>query len=457
MKWNMLDKLSTQVLYAVTGIVLARLISPAEFGLVGAVLVFQAFASLFVDSGFAAALIQRKDPTEQDYSSVFWFNMLMACGLYVLLYFTAPLIAEWNQGDMRLVPLARVMFITFILNAAGIVQTNRMVKQLTPRPVAIANCLGLALGGVVGIWLAVTRADAWALVWQQVVYSASRTALLWLMVRWRPMWFMSWRILRSFFAVGSGVMLQSFLNTIFLKIYAFIIGNRLGFAPLGIYTQAEKWSTMASASVSQVLTSSFLPALSAVQDQPARLANMTRTVHRSAATVVFPAFGWAIIAATPIFHLLFGSKWDAAIPLFQIFMGRGILVVLVGLYCNYMLSVGRAKLLVVSEVVRDAAAIIALVATLPWLAAPGGLELMLWGQFAATAITFVVTLCMTAPCIHRTAWAMLLDLLPPLLPAALTLLPALWLVGHIATPLWAILASVILPAAAALLALPRRR
>lgn len=410
-KWNLVDKISAQLLYGVTGIILARLISKEDFGLVGAVLVFQAFASMFVDSGFASALIQRKAPSERDYSTIFWFNMMMAVGLFIVLWFCAPLIARWNQNDLRLIPLARVMFLTFILNAAGIVQTNRMVKMLNVRPVALANLLGQIMGAAVGLWLAFTRCDAWALVWQQVAMAGFRTLLLWLFIRWRPLMFFSVAVLRSFFSVGSGVMVQSFLNTVFQNIIPFFVGHKVGMVPLGIYSQADKWSKMASASLSQVITSSFLPALSEVQDQPERLANMTRTIHRKVSLLLFPTFILAIVLATPCFHLLFGTKWDAAIPLFRILMGRGIFVVLCGLYCNFMLAVGRSRLLVVSEVVRDVVALVSLIVTLPFLGRTDGLILLVWGQFAATFVTFVVTLYMTAPTIHRTPLSLLSDLI----------------------------------------------
>ena len=381
-KWNLVDKIAAQILYAVTGIILARLISKEDFGLVGAVLVFQAFASMFVDSGFASALIQRKAPSERDYSTVFWFNMLMALALFIILCFCAPMIARWNQGDMRLIPLARVMFLTFIFNAAGIVQTNRMIKQMNVRPVALANLLGQILGAAIGLYLALSRADAWAL-------------FLWLFIRWRPMLFFSLQILRSFFAIGSGVMLQSFLNTVFQNVYAFFIGHRIGMVPLGVYSQADKWSKMATATVSQVLTSSFVPALAEVQDSPERLRAMTRKIHRSVIAVTVPAFIAAILLAAPAFHLLFGSKWDAAIPLFQILMARGIFVVLNGLYSNFLLAIGRPRLLVVTELIRDSVALIALIITLPFLGRPNGLALLIWGQFAATLLTWAATLPMT--------------------------------------------------------------
>ena len=125
--WNAVDKVASQVLYAVTGIILARLLSQEDFGLVGAMLVFQAFASLFIDSGFSSALIQRKAPTREDYSTVLWFNIGLAVVIYVILYLSAPAIAWCFDNDARLIPMSRVMFLSFIVNATAIVQTNRLM------------------------------------------------------------------------------------------------------------------------------------------------------------------------------------------------------------------------------------------------------------------------------------------------------------------------------------------
>lgn len=411
-KWNTVDKLSTQVLYAVTGIILARLIAPEEFGLVGAVLVFQAFAALFVDSGFASALIQRKEPTERDYSTVFWFNIMMAAGLYLLIWFCAPLIDSWFHGSGRLIPLARISFLTVLLNATGIVQVNRMVKQMNVKPVAIANALGLIIGGAAGITMAVKNPNAWALVWQQVISAGAKSLILWIIVRWTPQWVCSLSVLRGFFSVGFGVMTQSILNVVFQNIYSFFIGNRLGLISLGNYTQADKWSKMGSASISAILTSSFLPALSAVQDQPERFARIAGKIHRTTIALVVIGFCWLVIAAEPIFHALLGRQWDAAIPLFQLLMVRGIFVVFSSLYCNFILAVGKPKLLVGNELLRNGAALIALFATMPFWTAPNGIEIMILGQIAASAITFIATIWMTAPATFRKVRHYVCDFLP---------------------------------------------
>ncbi|MDE5979836.1 MAG: oligosaccharide flippase family protein, partial [Muribaculaceae bacterium] len=195
-KWNVIDKVSQQLLYAVTGIVLARLLDQEDFGLIGAVLVFQAFASLFVDSGFSYALIQRKAPSRLDYSTVLWFNLAVAAAIYVILFFCAPLIADCFQGDRRIVAISRVMFLSFILNASAIVQTNRLMKKMEVRMVAVSNAVGLFAGAVVGIWLAVAGYGAWAIVWQTLALNFTKSLVLWLTSGWMPLMRFSWRSLR---------------------------------------------------------------------------------------------------------------------------------------------------------------------------------------------------------------------------------------------------------------------
>lgn len=430
-KWNIIDKVSQQILYAVTGIVLARLLSQEDFGLIGAVLVFQAFASLFVDSGFSYALIQRKAPTRLDYSTVLWFNLAMATGIYVVLYFAAPLIADCFQGDRRIIPISRVLFLSFILNASAIVQTNRLMKQMNVRMVAVSNAVGLFVGAVVGITLAVGGYGAWAIVWQTLALNFTKSLVLWLTSGWTPLFRFSMQSLRSFFGVGSGMMASSFLNVLFQNIYSFFIGNRAGLAPLGYYTQADKWSKMGISSISQVLTSSFLPALSAVQDDPERFARVTSKMNRFTSYMLFPAMGFLIVMATPIFHCLFGEKWDASIVLFQLLLVRGIFTVLTSLYNNYVIALAHTKLVVAMEALRDGAALFFLIATLPWIALSRGddvvfgIRLLLYGQIIASFISWAVMVIKTAPVTRRRARSFLWDS-TPYLAQTMVIMAVLW-------------------------------
>ena len=383
LKWNTIDKFASQVLYAVTGVVLANVLSKSDFGLVGAMLVFQAFASLFVDSGFSSALIQKKTPTETDYCTVFYFNLAMSVAIYAVLWFCAPLIAD-IFGDERLVSLSRVMFLSFILNATAIVQTNRLMKQMTVARVAIGNTLGLVVSGAVGIWMAFAGYGAWAIVWQTIVLAAVKSLFLWLTTGWVPRSRFSMASLRSVFSVGSGVMMSSFLNTVSLNVYSFIIGAYYNLVKLGCYTQADKWSKMGVMSISQILTSSFLPVLSGCQDDAERYCRMMRKMNRFTAYLVFPLMLLLITAAEPIFHILFGTKWDEAIVMFQILAARGIFVVLTSLYNNYILALGKSRSLIVYEIVKDVLMVAAIVVTIPL-----GVEAMIWGQLAASVIFYV--------------------------------------------------------------------
>lgn len=446
LKWNLIDRLSTQLLYALTGIVLARMLSQEDFGLVGAVLIFQAFASLLIDSGFSYALIQRKSPTRLDYSTVLWFNIGVAAVIYVILWFCAPLIARCFQNDMRLIGLSRVMFLVFIINAAAIVQTNRLVKKMDVRMVAVSNSVGLVAGAVTGITLALHGFGAWAIVWQNIAMATVKTSILWATGKWLPMMKFSWAALKSYSSVGSGMMFTSFLNTVFQNIYSFFVGNRVGLASLGYYTQGDKWSKMGVTSISQVLTSSFLPVLSAVQDDPGRFRRLCSKMNRFTAYLVFPALIGLIVIAEPVFHLLFGTKWDPSIILFQLLLVRGIFFVLTSLYNNFLLALGRSGMIVRLEMLRDTVAIAALVASLPFIAQSTpdnpvyGLTLMLWGQVAASAISWAATLYVTARTVGSSVASFLFDLVPYAVMTVAIIPLMLWTMSLTATPLAMILA-----------------
>ena len=417
LKWNTLDRISSQVLYAVTGIVLANVLTKEEFGLVGAVMVFQAFASLFVDSGFSGALIQRKAPTDTDYSTVLYFNLGVSVLIYCILWLSAPLIDSLFNAGGALVPLARVMFLTFVLNATAIVQTNRLMKQMSVRMIAVSNAVGLVVSGATGIILALQGYGAWAIVWQSIVLSAVKSGLLWATSRWRPQATFSMASLRSIFAVGVGIMTSSFLNTVFQNIYSFIIGTYYNLAQLGCYTQADKWSKMGVTSLSQTVTASFLPVLSGCQDDRPRFHRMMAKTNRFTAYVAMPCLVLLVLLSEAIFHTLFGTKWDEAIVLFQLLAARGIFVVLTSLYTTQITAIGAARKLVESEVVKDVLTVAAIIATIPF-----GIEWLVGGQVIAAAVCFVYSQWLVARTTGYRVAAMLTEIAPY---AAITLISAI--------------------------------
>lgn len=412
LKWNTIDKLGSQLLYAIVGIVLANILSESDFGLVGALLVFQAFAILFVDSGFGTALLRKKEPTQADYSTVFWFNLTVSIAVYIILFFGAPVIADIFQGDKRLIPLSRLMFLTFVLNGLGIVQTNVLMKRMEVKQLAIANVVGLVTSGIVGISLALTGYGVWALVWQYVSLAAVKTAWLWIVADWRPQAIFSKASLMEILPIGSSVFSSQMLNTASLHAYSFIIGAFYSLSSLGIYTQADKWSKMGSASLSQIFTATFIPLLSRVQDNLEAWHRYIKKINRFTSFMLLPALTGLALIGTPLFHTLFGTKWDAAIPLFQILSIRGIAVVLISLFNSYLTVAGRARLLVVVETVKDVAILAAILATV-WF---GSLSLLVWGQLWASALTLIVVLIITGRNVSYRTGDILRDFLPFLVP-----------------------------------------
>ena len=391
-KWNVIDRFGSQLVYLVTGVVLANVLSKEDFGLVGALLVFQAFAILFVDSGFGAALLREKNPDERDYSTVFWFNLAVSIGVYWILWFCAPLIADIFQGDRRLIPLSKVMFLTFVINGLAIVQTNRLMKRMDVRQIAVANIVALTTSGALGVGLALGGFGAWSLVWQSVANAFVKTAWLWAMGHWWPSAEFHMESMRKIWRIGLSVFSSSMLNTICLHIYSFVVGAFYSLSALGVYTQADKWSKMGSASISQVLTASFVPLMSRVQDSPDDFHRYMRKVNRFTAFILFPALLGLAVVGAPLFHLLFGNKWDDAIPLFQILAVRGVFVVLLSLCSNYLLALGKGKLLMTVEVIKDTLIFIAILLTV----FGHSVTLLVWGQLWASVATWAIVVWLTS-------------------------------------------------------------
>ena len=408
LKWNTIDRVASQVVYALVGIVLANVLSQEDFGLVGVLLIFQAFATILTDSGFGAALLSKEKPTAADYSTVFWFNFVVSGVIYTILWFCAPLIAA-RFDNPELIPLSRVMFLSFVINGLAIVQVNKLMKDMNVRPLAISNTMALIFSGGVGVALALMGYGAWALVWQTVLLAAFKTSFLWVSGKWRPSGMPRLDSLKAIWKVGISVLTTSMLNTLCLQLYNIVIAAFYKtLQSLGIYTQADKWSKMGSASISQILTASFVPLLSSAQSDAERFSRYITKINRFTAFLHFPVLGGMAAVGEPLFHTLFGNKWDAAIPLFQILCLRGIFVVITSLHVNYLLSLGRAKSLIVVETVKDVLLIVAILSTI-WF---NSLTILVWGQFAASFLTYVIVTVLTSRQISYPLGRMAGDMVP---------------------------------------------
>ena len=299
-----------------------------------------------------------------------------------------------------------------------------MLKDV--KMIAISNLVGLIISGTVGIIMALNEFGAWALVWQSIILAVIKTTWLWAVGGWIPHGGFHIESLRQIYKVGMGVFTSSFLNTVFLNIYSFVIGAYYNLAALGNYTQADKWSKMGSASISQILTASFVPVLSQYQDDGERFKSIVKKTNNFTSFILFPFMCGLIVMAEPIFHLLFGNKWDTAIILFQILLMRGIFVVLTSLYNNYLLSLGHAKSLVIVEFVKDGLTLAAILSTIFMQS----VEALVWGQLAASAATYIFILFITSrnTGYHKTSF--IADMIPYLLTTIVCCI-VMWFVGNL--------------------------
>ena len=371
--------------------------------------------------------------------------MGVSVALYAVLWFCAPWIAALFHAGGRLVPLSRVMFLTFILNAAAIVQTNRLMKQMTVKMVAVSNVIGLTVSGIVGVWLALSGYGAWAIVWQSIVLAAVKSGILWFSSSWKPSAEFSMSSLRSIFSVGAGVMASSFLNTIFQNIYSFIIGAHYNLVQLGNYSQADKWSKMGVMSLSQVFTASFLPLLSAKQDDRREYERMMSKTNRFTSYITFFAMGLLLVCSTQIFHIFFGTKWDSAILMFQLLVVRGIFTVITTLYNNYIISCGASRKYVYSEIVKDVSTVIAIAVTIPF-----GITWLVAGQVFAGAVYYCYALYLVGKVTGCSRVALVKDALPYLALTVVALAPAV-VVAHFIANAWLLFVLQVIVAAGAYL------
>lgn len=442
-KWNTLDRLMSQVLYAVTGIILANLLSREDFGLVGALLIFQAFATSFVDSGFSSALLQKKNPTPSDYTTVFWFNLAVSVIIYLVLYLCAPLIARIFQDNRTLIPLSKVMFLTFIFNALSIVQTVRLMKRMRVKMLAIANMIALTLSGAVGIALAFCGYGAWAIVWQSVTNAFVKSFWLWCTGKWWPKAPFSLESLKSIWRLAFSVFASSNINIFFLHLYSFVIGAFYSLQSLGIYTQADKWSKMGHTSLSQIFTATFIPILSKYQDDRVQYHNCIRRLNRLTTFIILPVLTGLAMIGTPLFHTLFDTKWDDAIILFQVLCIRGIFIVANSMLFNYILGLGYGKRFFILEVIKDVMTVAALLSTVWFMS----LKWLVIGQLIASAIALFISMIIISRAIgYKVGW-MLGDYVPFIL-CTLLMVAATLPILYLSLPAWLTLIICILVGAA---------
>ena len=339
--WGAANNLAIQVLSAMIGIVLGRLLSPAEYGMVGMLAIFSAIAGSLQESGFTAAITNMKQATGREYNAVFWFSTGMSVGLYVLLYFLAPLIAAFFHQP-ELVSLSRLVFASFVLAGIGTAHSAYMFRNMMNREKAVMNTIALLVSGGVGITLALHGYSYWSLAWQQFVYMCVVDICRLYYVRWLPSLKIDLTPVREMFGFSSKILITNVMNQVNNNVLSFIFGRLFAARDVGNYTQAAKWNQMGHSLISGTIQQVAQPVMASIsEDAEGRQVNVFRKMLRFTAFLSMPAMlGLALVADFVV--VLLGDKWTDSVMLLRILAVSGAFLPIQTLYQNLFISHGRS-------------------------------------------------------------------------------------------------------------------
>lgn len=341
--WGALNSGSTQLLNLIFGIFLGRLITPAEYGIVGVLSIFTLIAGNLQSSGFTQALVNLKAPRNEDYTAVFWFNTLTSFVLYALLFLSAPLIARFFHQPC-LVEVSRFVFLSFVISSFGIAHNAYMTKNMMNRELAIIGAIALLCSGGVATFLAFYGFSYWSLAWQQIIYIMVLNIGRYYYTPWRPSWHFTFEPVRKMFGFSVKILITNIINTLSNNILTLLFGRLYPIKAVGDYSQAYKWNTMASAFVANAVGQVAQPVLASVKEEQGRSVRVFRKMLRFTAFLSFPAmFGLAIISNEFIL-LTIGKRWIDAVPLLQMLCIGGAFVPFYTLYQNVAISNGRSDI-----------------------------------------------------------------------------------------------------------------
>ena len=382
--WSSVERFSNQGVQFVFSIILARLLSPSDYGIIAMVTIFFAVAQSFVDSGFSNALVRKTDRVEEDLSTCFYFNIGVGIIAYIVLFLIAPLVANfYNQPILS--PIIRITGLGVILNSLCVVQQALFTIKIDFKSQAKITLSATVISGIVGILLAYQGYGIWALVWQGVASSIVRMGLLWLMSKWRPRTGFSKSSFNYLFGYGSKLLASGLLDTIYNNIYPIVIGKFYNPAQLGNYSRALGWAQLPSANITSILQRVTFPVLSAIQDDSLRLQNSYRRLLKLSAFIVFPLMMGLASMASPLIRVILTAKWDGCVLYLQILCFALMLYPIHAINLNLLQVKGRSDIFLRLEIIKKIIGVVILIITIPL-----GITAMCLGMVFSSIICLIV-------------------------------------------------------------------
>lgn len=410
--WRFMERCGAQLVSVVVSFVLARMLDPAVYGLVAKVTIITSIMLVFVDSGMANSLIQKKDPDDLDFSSVFFFNVAFCLVLYVGLFFAAPLIAGYN-GQPELTAIVRVLGLTVVVAGVKNVQQAYVSKTMQFKRFFFATLGGTAVSAAVGIAMAYKGFGVWALVAQQLSNVTINTCVLWLTVGWRPKAMFSLERLRTLLGYGWKLLASGLLDTVYNKLREIFIAVFYTDTDLAFYNRGNALPNLIVENINSSIDSVLLPVLSAEQDHAEQVREMTRRAIKVSSYIIMPLMMGLAVCAEPFVRFFLTEKWLPCVPYLRIFCFTYSFYPLHTANLNAIKAMGRSDLFLILEIVKKAVGITALLLTMRLGVYPMALSLL-----ATSVLSQIINAWPNSRLLNYSYLRQLADLLPTILLAA---------------------------------------
>ena len=417
MVWTAFQKYSKMGIGFISGIILARLLTPYDYGCIGMLSIFMVLAESFIDGGFGSALIQKKSPTQVDYSTIFWWNIGMAFFMYAVLYFCAPAISRF-YGIPLLCDVLRVQGIVLFIYALNVIQRNQLKKKLNFKLLAIVSVGTSIITLSITIVMAYSGFGVWALVAQNLIGAAIPSLVFWFYVKWRPEIVFSWKSFKELFSFGFYMFLTHLLNNFSTKIQGLLIGKIYTPATMGYYSKAATTENLASHSISSIMGQVTYPLYAEAQHDFAKLLNMIKRLTTTIAYITFPLMFILLLCAKPIFVLLYSERWLQSVPYFQVLCLAGLAGCLQSVNLQAVAAIGKSKTMFVWTIIKRLIGLAAIVGGLFCF----GMKGLLFGVVFNYWFSYLVNISLVSKHIGYKWSQQIVDLLPVAVASAVAAL-----------------------------------
>ena len=404
--WNLMDNILNRGISFIVGIVLARLLSPSEYGLIGIILIFIAVFNSIVESGLGTALVRKNDCKDEDYNTVFYSNLCLSVFLFIVFYFCTPLIATFFK-EPQLDVLGKVMGVILLINAFSIIQNTILLKKLDFKGKMFISMGSSLTSGIVGITMAYNGYGVWSLVGQQISRQVTYTTLLWIHNRWVPKFMFSWKSFKELFGFGSNLLIAGIIDTIWNQMYQIIIGRCYTPRSLGLYTKANEFGSIFSSNLTSVVQSVSFPALSKLQDDLVKLKDGYKKVITCSMLLSFPLMMGMAAVAEPMIRVLLGEAWLPCVPFLQIVCFQQLLYPLHAINLSLLQVRGRSELFLKIQIIKKFFSAIPLI-----LGVFVGIYYMLFGSVIVGFIAYYINAYYSKPLLDYSIKEQIKDVAP---------------------------------------------